>query len=186
MAMRHFAKLLWHLFNQSGIFYVELSQKKFIRKAFARGCTDHSVADVTCLLFSFQACFSATLPDFVFPAVLLFAEKEHFSSCDLELWSMTLTYETELDMVKQRWTTVLSIEVNGHFIRQLLYEHTHSRPTAATGPHKTVDKSGRYMKPVTTYMYLSDCRLLAVLMTHGFVAVAESDAASAPVATVNW
>jgi len=67
---------------------------KYTRKIFHRGRIDHFVAGVTYLQFSIQVCYSATLSEMDFSSLLwLSAEKEHFSSCNLELWPMTLTHE---------------------------------------------------------------------------------------------
>jgi len=62
-------------------------------KALTQGRTDHCITEI-------QVCFSGTLPELVFPISLsLSAEKRTLSSCHLELYPMSLTYENGLDTV---------------------------------------------------------------------------------------
>ena len=48
-----------------------------------------------------------------------------FSSCDLKLWPVTVTYELDLDKVKLNHRAKYLGESSGHFVRKLLCGHTH-------------------------------------------------------------
>jgi len=58
---------------------------------FTRGCTDHFATAITYLQFSVQVCFFIVLRELIFPI---------FSSGDVELWVVTLTYEFDPDQDK--------------------------------------------------------------------------------------